>query len=140
MVQKKSYDQFCPIARTLDIVGDRWTILILRDMFFGRARFGEFLQHSPGLPPKVLSDRLRRLAALGFVVRSIYSEHPLRAEYHLTERGISFFPVMEAMMEWGLDEFYGDQPDLQARVRREVDSAATAYPQLKRKEKTARAP
>lgn len=133
MVQKKSYEQFCPIARTLDIFGDRWTIIILRDLFFGRSRFNDLLEHSPGMPPKVLSDRLKRLTEIGYVERTVYSQHPLRAEYLLTDRGLTFFPVMEAMLEWGLQEFYAGDPDAQALVRTEVRTAARKYPQLSRR-------
>lgn len=139
MTSRKPYGQFCPIAQTLDIFGDRWTIIIVRDLFFGRSRFGDLLEHSPGLPPKLLSDRLKRLTELGFVERTIYSQHPLRAEYRLTDKGLGFFPVMQAMMEWGLKEFYGDQPEVQAEVRNQVMGAARKYPQLKGKARARRA-
>ena len=139
MTTKRAYGQFCPIAQTLDIFGDRWTIIIVRDLFFGRSRFADLLEHSPGLPPKVLSDRLKRLTEMGFVDRTIYSQHPLRAEYRLTDKGLSFFPVMQAMMEWGLQQFYADQPEIQAEVRDQVMSTARKYPQLRRKARDRRA-
>jgi DNA-binding HxlR family transcriptional regulator len=85
------------------------------------------------MPPKVLSDRLKRLTDAGYVERTIYSQHPLRAEYRLTDKGLSFFPVMKAIMEWGLGEFYAAEPDTQASIRKQVAAAARQYPQLKRK-------
>ncbi len=99
----RSYDQQCPIARTLDLVGDRWTLLIVRDLFFGRSRFKEFLELSPGMPTRMLSERLKWLEANGLVERSVYSTHPLRADYRLTSVGRSLRPVMEALVDWGLE-------------------------------------
>jgi DNA-binding HxlR family transcriptional regulator len=110
----RSYDQFCPVARTLDIIGDRWTLLILRDLFFDAARFSDFLERSPGLPTKVLSDRLKRLEEQGLVRREIYSEHPLRAEYRLTERGRSLHPVLASLAHWGIEHL------LTTRERRRI--------------------
>jgi DNA-binding HxlR family transcriptional regulator len=99
----RSYAQQCPIARTLDLVGDRWTLLVVRDLFLGYTKFKEFLEHSPGMPTRMLSERLKALEANGLVGRRVYSHHPLRAEYHLTERGRSLRPVVEAVVTWGLE-------------------------------------
>lgn len=97
----KSYQQRCPIAMTLDVIGDRWTILIIRDLYFGRTRFSDLLGTSPGMSTKILSERLKHLEHHGLVRREIYSEHPLRAEYHLTEKGLSLEPVLNAIGSWG---------------------------------------
>ena len=97
----KSYQQFCPIAMTLDIIGDRWTILIIRDLYFGRSRFNDLLAAAPGMSTKILSERLKLLEAHDLVSREVYSEHPLRAEYRLTEKGMSLEPVLNAIGEWG---------------------------------------
>ena len=99
----RSYQQICPVARTLDIVGERWTMLILRDLFLGRTKFNEFLRESPGMPARILSDRLKMLEERGLVERVVYSEHPLRAEYRLTEEGCTLSPVMAALLRWGID-------------------------------------
>jgi DNA-binding HxlR family transcriptional regulator len=99
----RSYEQQCPIARTLDLVGDRWTLLIVRDLFFGKTKFTEFLQVSPGMPTRMLSARLKSLEADGLVERSVYCAHPLRAEYRLTDAGRSLRPVLEALVAWGLE-------------------------------------
>ena len=97
----KSYDQHCPIAMTLDLIGERWTILIIRDLYFGRHRFNELLASSPGMSTKILSERLKLLEQHGLVRREIYSEHPLRAEYHLTDKGASLESVLNAIGMWG---------------------------------------
>jgi len=99
----RSYDQLCPIARTLDIIGERWTLLILREFVLGRTRFSEFLEQLSGIPATVLSDRLKKLERHGLAERVVYSQHPLRAEYHLTAKGESLKPVLLAIGAWGLD-------------------------------------
>jgi len=100
----RSYRQkSCPVARTLDVVGERWTILILRDLFLkGPRRFQDFQESLAGVAPNTLSARLKDLEAAGFIERKVYSEHPPRLEYHLTEKGKSFGPVMRALRDWGL--------------------------------------
>ena len=116
----RPYNQPCPIARTLDIVGDRWTTLIVRDLFLSKTRFKQFMASSPGLPSKLLSDRLKRLEELGLVQRVVYSQHPLRAEYRLTEEGRSLAPVLEAMVRWGLDHCFEDEPEARAAVAQRI--------------------
>lgn len=98
----RDYHQLCPIARTLDIVGDRWTLLLVRDLFLGATKFTEFRESSPGIPTKILSDRLKALESHGIIERRTYSEHPLRAEYYLTSLGRSFEPIVSALYEWGM--------------------------------------
>ena len=106
----RSYDQFCPIARTLDIIGERWTLLVLRDLsVFGKTRFSELQESLPGIPARVLSDRLKKLTEQGLVARRVYSEHPLRAGYHLTEKGESLLPILGAIAQWGMDELLTEQ-------------------------------
>jgi len=92
----------CPIARTLDIVGDSWTILILRDLVVGGARKFQDLERSlKGISPTTLSARLKRLEEAGIVERRFYEQHPPRAEYLLTDRGKDLRPVLKALLEWG---------------------------------------
>jgi DNA-binding HxlR family transcriptional regulator len=112
----RKYSQDCPIARTLDIIGDRWTLIILRDLFFGRTKFSEFRDASPAPPPKVLSARLKMLTDESLIERNVYSEHPLRADYRLTKRGRTLLPVVLAIGKWGLDNMYDDEPELRAVV------------------------
>ncbi len=123
----KPYNQVCSIARTLDIVGDRWTILIVRDLFMGRTRFNQLLETSPGLPSKLLSDRLKKLEEHGLIERVVYSQHPLRAEYHLTEEGRSLAPVLDAIARWGLDHCFEDEPEARAAVVERIAAIAEPY-------------
>jgi DNA-binding HxlR family transcriptional regulator len=92
----------CPIARTLDIIGERWTILILRDLVVGGSRkFQDFERSLRGISPNTLSARLKRLEEAGIVERRFYEQHPPRAEYMLTETGKELRPVLKALFEWG---------------------------------------
>jgi DNA-binding HxlR family transcriptional regulator len=92
----------CPIARSLDVVGDRWTILILRDLVrFGPRKFQDLERSLSRISPNTLSLRLKRLEEAGIVERRFYEEHPPRAEYVLTEVGNELRPVLKALFEWG---------------------------------------
>ncbi len=96
------YDQDCPVARTLDIIGERWTILILRDLLKqGPRRFQDFQLSLSGVSPNTLSARLKSLEEHGIIERKFYEEHPPRAEYVLTEKGRMLGPVLKALLEWG---------------------------------------
>jgi DNA-binding HxlR family transcriptional regulator len=99
----RSYKQkSCPVARTLDVIGERWTILILRDLLLkGPRRFQDFQESLAGVAPNTLSARLKHLEVNGLIGRRVYSEHPPRLEYHLTEKGKSLGPVLKALREWG---------------------------------------
>ena len=90
----------CSVARTLSVVGDRWTMLIVRDVFLGIRRF-ETIQQDLGLTPHRLSDRLRKLVRDGILRRVAYQKHPPRFEYRLTEKGLDLYPVIVTMTEWG---------------------------------------
>jgi len=98
----RSYQQKCPVAKTLDLIGERWTILILRDLFLhGSRRYQDFQDSLAGAAPNTLSARLKTMEAEGLIARRLYSEHPPRLEYHLTEKGKSLRPVLKALREWG---------------------------------------
>jgi DNA-binding HxlR family transcriptional regulator len=92
--------QNCSIARTLAFLGERWTVLILRELFVGRGRFDQ-MQAELGIASNVLSERLSTLQEEGIVERRRYSEHPARYEYRLTEKGRDLQPVMLELMRWG---------------------------------------
>ena len=108
MAKTGPYNQLCPVARTLDLIGDRWTLLIIRDLFLGKTRFAQFRKSTPAPPPKLLSDRLLRLEQHGLVERVVYSEHPLRAEYRLTPKGRTLHPVLREIVNWGLEQLFSD--------------------------------
>jgi DNA-binding HxlR family transcriptional regulator len=93
-------NETCSIARTLDVIGERWTILVLREAFMRVRRFDEF-QRNIGLARNILSARLRKLVEAGVLARRQYSEKPSRFEYRLTERGLDLYPALVALMEWG---------------------------------------
>jgi DNA-binding HxlR family transcriptional regulator len=93
----------CVVAATLDIIGDRWTLLIVRDLLFAdEMRFGDLLAAPERIPTNTLTDRLRKLEEAGLVSRELYSEHPPRAVYRLTKRGRDLAPVLETLADWGL--------------------------------------
>lgn len=96
------YGLDCPLARTLDIVGERWTILVLRDLFLhGPRKFQDFESSLIGISPNTLSARLKRLEDTGIIERRFYAEHPPRAEYVLTAKGRDLGPVLKALRGWG---------------------------------------
>ena len=96
-----SYDnQVCSIARSLELIGERWTILIVRDAFLGIRRFDE-LQRSLGVARNVLQNRLERLVEHGILERVRYQERPERFEYRLTEKGLDLWPVLVSLISWG---------------------------------------
>jgi DNA-binding HxlR family transcriptional regulator len=97
-----TYDSKCPVARALNIIGERWTILILRDLFAaGTCRFQDFQHSLPGVSPNTLSARLKSLEENGIIARRFYEEHPPRAEYLLTEKGRTLGPILKALNDWG---------------------------------------
>ena len=93
-------DTLCPVARAEAIVGDRWTVLVLRELFMGSHRYDEILAQTAGTP-QMVAARLKNLEAHGLVERRLYNERPKRYEYHLTAKGEAFYPVMIALRAWG---------------------------------------
>ena len=97
----------CSIARTLDIVGEKWALLAIREVFLGDRRFDEMVRRT-GAPRDTLAARLRTLVAAGILERRRYSEHPARSEYHLTQAGRDLYPVIATLMRWGDKYLAGD--------------------------------
>jgi DNA-binding HxlR family transcriptional regulator len=92
----------CPIAGALDLVGDRWTLLVMRDLlFYDKRRFADFLGSPEGIATNILTDRLQRLERCGLVERRRYLERPSREEYHPTPRGWELVPVLRELIRWG---------------------------------------
>ena len=101
MAKRYQIDE-CPVARTLDLIGERWTILLLRDLLLhGPRRFQDFQTSLPGVAPNTLSARLKAMEDNNLVRRVRYSERPTRLEYVLTDKGKSLGPVVKAMRDWG---------------------------------------
>ena len=98
---KNDYDsQTCSIASALEVVGERWSLLIVRDIFLGLRRFDE-IQRDLGIARNVLNTRLARLLEHGVLEKRLYQEHPPRYEYRLTEKGLDLWPTVVALMKWG---------------------------------------
>ena len=100
----------CPVACTLDVLGDRWSLLIVRDLIRGKRRYAEFLESPEGIPTNILADRLQRLIDAGVIRAERYSDHPPRLQYALTPKGEDLRPVMRAMVEWGVRHAGGRVP------------------------------
>ena len=97
----------CSIARTLDIVGEKWALLAIREVFLGDRRFDEMVRRT-GAPRDTLAARLRTLVAAGILERRQYSDHPARSEYYLTKAGRDLYPVIATLMRWGDKYLAGD--------------------------------
>ena len=97
----KIYGQRCPVAKTLEVVGDRWTLLVVRDLLGGARRFRDLQTGLPGLAPNILSERLKLMEEHGLVKRRFYSDHPPRAEYELTDKGDALKPIIDEMRRFG---------------------------------------
>jgi DNA-binding HxlR family transcriptional regulator len=97
----------CPVACTLDVVGDRWTLLVVRDLLGGKRRFGEFLESAEHIPTNILADRLKRLQSEGLLDAVPYSHRPKRFEYYLTREGRALARTVSSLSDWGLRHFPG---------------------------------
>ena len=127
MLPRTYEDQNCSIARTLEVLGDRWTMLVMRDAFLRVRRFEDF-QRELGIARNVLTDRLNRLVEEGILERVRYQDRPARFEYRLTEKGIDLWPVMMTMMQWG-DRYYA--PEGRPRIIRHRDCGGELIDHLK---------
>jgi len=92
----------CPVAHSLDIFGDRWTLLVIRDLFYGRTRFKEFAASPEGIPTNILADRLERLLARRIIEQIPAEDGTKRLAYRLTKKGKALGPLLKAMRDWGL--------------------------------------
>ncbi|MBD5585642.1 MAG: helix-turn-helix transcriptional regulator [Clostridia bacterium] len=94
----------CPVATTVQLIGNKWKLLIIRNLVFnGKQRFGDFIKSIPAISKKVLTDNLRALEEDGLVERQVFAEVPPRVEYSLTELGKTLKPILDAMVAWGTD-------------------------------------
>lgn len=126
-MQRKSFGNMqCPIARSLERVGEWWSILILRDAFYGLTRFDEF-QKSLEIAPNMLTRRLNALVEEGLLERHLYCEKPPRHEYRLTQRGRDFRPVLLALLAWGNQHF---APEGESVMLVDADTGARVDPVL----------
>jgi DNA-binding HxlR family transcriptional regulator len=107
MVAASARPRECSIARTLDLVGEKWALLAVREVFLGDRRFDEIVRRT-GAPRDTMAARLRSLVSAGIMERRQYSEHPARFEYFLTEAGRDLYPVIMTLMRWG-DQYLAGQ-------------------------------
>jgi DNA-binding HxlR family transcriptional regulator len=112
----------CPVACSLDLIGDRWTLLLIRDLFAGKTRFGELLASPEHIPTNILADRLKRLEHAKLISSAPYNAHPPRFEYRLTAAGRELQPVVDAIATWGLGQF----PGTRRAARRQPPAPAQA--------------
>ena len=120
----------CPVAGALDLVGDRWTLLVVRDLLRGKRRYGDLAASSERIPTNILADRLRRLEQGGVVERVQYSTRPPRYEYRLTARGKALSPAIRSLAAWGLEYVPGTKvpPDVLSAMNKKVEPAAEQPP------------
>ena len=98
----RAYGQYCPVAKSLDVVGDRWTLLIIRDLVRGKQRFKDLQESLQGIAPNMLSDRLKKLEESGLIVRTLFRQIPPRVEYALTEKGRGLEGVLVSLARFGM--------------------------------------
>src|SRR5215475_15303604 len=110
----------CAVACTLDVVGDKWSLLVVRDLLRGNLTYGELQNSFEGIPTNILADRLKKLEEAGIIAKSAYQEHPVRYSYELTEKGRSLGDVLLALVRWGKKNIPGtealDSPTLNPGV------------------------
>lgn len=99
----------CAIASTLDLVGDKWSLLVVRDMFHGKRTYGELLDSPERIPTNILADRLKRLEGAGIIASSAYQERPVRYAYALTDKGRELGDVLLALVRWGKTHIPGSK-------------------------------
>ena len=97
----------CPITNLLDIIGDKWTLIVIRDLILGKRRYAEFIDSNEKMPTNILAERLRRIEVFGLVTKIPYQTNPWRFEYCLTEKGKALEPLLNEMAKWGLHYIKG---------------------------------
>ena len=125
MLKREYEGQNCSIARALEIVGERWTLLIIRDVFLGIRRFDE-LQENLGIARNVLTDRLNRLVDQGVLERVPYSQRPTRYEYRLTPKGRDLNIALSGLRQWG-DKYLNEQPPRLLRRKADKQPVIAAF-------------
>jgi DNA-binding HxlR family transcriptional regulator len=115
----------CPVSCTLDVLGDRWSLLVVRDLVRGKARYAEFLASKERIPTNILAERLKRLVGAGIVKAKRYSSRPPRVEYLLTAKGEDLRPIVRAMADWGVKHAGGRLPP-EVVARREAEARQRA--------------
>jgi DNA-binding HxlR family transcriptional regulator len=108
----------CPVSCTLDVIGDKWTLLVIRDLFSGKTKFKDFLRSPEHIATNILTERLARLYEHGLVERQTSDDHAGRFDYVLSAKGLTLLPVLQAVAHWGLQHIEGTAALIQASPRR----------------------
>jgi DNA-binding HxlR family transcriptional regulator len=124
----------CAIANSLDVLGDKWTLLVVRDLFHGKSTYSELLKSPEGIPTNILADRLKRLEGAGIVTSTPYHERPVRYAYSLTPKGRALGDVLLALVRWGKQHIPGSV----ALNQGPVASAAVAPVAVRRRQRAKR--
>lgn len=123
--RKPAPRSLCPVACSLDLLGDKWTLLVLRDMIlFGKQRYNQFAESPERIASNILTDRLQRLEKQGLIVSRKYQNHPPRYEYHLTPAGADLLPVLKELVIWGGKHIAGafkPTPAMMRKVKRDLN-------------------
>jgi DNA-binding HxlR family transcriptional regulator len=117
----------CPLASTLDLVGDKWSLLVIRDLLWGKRTYGELLGSPEGIPTNILADRLRRLEEAGLIEATAYQERPVRYAYSLTARGLDLRETLAAVARWGYKHIPGTlrPPGVESTAKRASKRGST---------------
>jgi len=102
----------CPITNTLDLLGDKWTLVLIRDLFLGKCTYSEFQASPEGIPTNILASRLKRLLDNNVIVKEAYQERPVRYAYILTAKGKALAPIIKEIVNWGLKHIPGTDDKL----------------------------
>ena len=111
----------CPVTNALEIIGDKWTMVIVRDLFLGKKTYGDFQRSPEGIPTNILADRLKRLEKADIVEKVPYQEKPVRYEYKMTEKGKDLNKVLKAVKEWGLKHIPGTSAKFAEEYMKQTD-------------------
>jgi DNA-binding HxlR family transcriptional regulator len=106
----ENYRSECPLSTALDVVGDKWSLLLIRDMCMGKKRYGDFSSSPERIPTNILANRLRRLEATGLIYKIPYQKNPLRYDYNLTAKGANLLPVLQQLAIWSANFVPGCAP------------------------------
>jgi DNA-binding HxlR family transcriptional regulator len=116
--KKTKFRSICPIASTLDLVGDKWSLLVVRDLLRGKATYGELASSPERIPTNILADRLKRLEEAGLIGSSAYQERPVRYAYKLTSKGEALRDVLGALVRWGKTHIPGTKTYADSGLRK----------------------
>lgn len=108
----KAWRSVCPITNTLDLLGDKWTLIIIRDLFLGKTNYSEFQDSPEGIPTNILAARLKKMLENEIISKDAYQQKPVRYAYTLTSKGKTLAPIVKEIVKWGLNNIPGTDDKL----------------------------